>query len=206
MRDEKHRARLAANPFPESPWVRVTEEGIIIKAGYSDALHRMLRWVPRVEWVPQKRHWKVPLAGAELIRSVLPEISRFAEATHEESTEARASQDRQVAPELAPAKAESLVGAEPGGQQNATARDLFRDSARLLFGTDWQRDTARALGRDEATLACWLVGEAVREDDPWVLLQEMLDLMRQRAATITAAADALEAMLSGQTQGREHTP
>lgn len=202
MRDEEHRARPLANPFPESPWVRVTEEGIIIKAGYSDALHRMLRWVPRVEWVPQKRHWKVPLAGAELIRSVLPEISRLAEATHEESTEPGEHQDRQASPGLAHAKG----GAERGRQANRSTRDLFRDSARLLYGTNWQRDTARALGRDEASLACWLVGEAVREDDPRVLLQEMLDLMRQRAATLTAAADALEAALSGQRQGREHTP
>jgi len=205
MRDEEHRAKLAANPFPESPWVRVTEEGIIIKAGYSDALHRMLRWVPKVEWVPQKRHWQVPLAGAELIRSVLPEISRLAEATHEESIESRAGRDGYGSTGLAALKTQFSAGAEAEWQANASARELFRDSARLLYGTDWQRDTARALGRDEASLACWLVGEAVQEDDPLVLLQEMLALMRQRAATVTAAADELEALLYCEA-GKDQTP
>ncbi|QJD28663.1 hypothetical protein [Methylococcus geothermalis] len=48
-------------------------DGIIIRAGYSEALHRMPE-------VPEKRHGWEPLSGAELIRSVLPEISRLAEA------------------------------------------------------------------------------------------------------------------------------
>jgi hypothetical protein len=68
---------------------------------------------------------------------------------------------------------------------------LFRDCARLLYGSDWQRETARALGRDEAALACWLIGEGVVEAAPEQLIGEMLALMRRRTSDIAAAADAL---------------
>lgn len=187
--DDSVRAALAANPFPPNPWVQLSDDGIVIRAGYSETLQRMLRWVPKVKWVPEKRHWWVPLSGAELIRSVLPEISRLAEATHEEF-------GTPIAPtrETLPAeKGETPSGApsKPIFDPGASERDLFRNAARFLFGTDWQRDTARALGRDEATLACWLVGEKVVEDDPRVLLTEMLALMHRRAAAIGAAADQL---------------
>lgn len=190
MTDEDQlRAALTANPFPPNPWVQVGEDGIIIKASYSDTLHRMLRWIPKVQWIPEKRHWKVPLAGAELIRSVLPEISRLAEATYEEfnvtATRTPSASDREP-----PASSGSLFAKEMSEQ------DLFRNAARFLFGTDWQRDTARALGREEPALACWLVGEQVWEDDPLVLLNEMLSLMRQRAAAITTAADHLSAAIT----------
>lgn len=182
--DAQFRAALAANPFPSNPWVYAAEDGIIIKAGYSDTLHRMLRWVPKAQWIPERRHWKVPLAGAELIRSVLPEITRLAEATYED-----------VAACAPPAQAS---GAPPQLFGAAVSdRDLFRNAARFLFGTDWQRDTARALGRDEPALACWLVGEEVLEDDGQVLLKEMLELMRRRAAAITSAADQLAEALAG---------
>ena len=187
------RAALAANPFPQNPWVHVTDDGIIIKAGYSDTLHRMLRWVPKVQWIPEKRHWKVPLAGAELIRSVLPEITRLAEATHEDFGVPAASTVRESPADqhVDTSALSDSVSAKPLFDSGASERDLFRNAARFLFGTDWQRDTARALGRDEPALACWLVGERVVEDDPLVLLNEMLSLMRQRAAAITAAADQL---------------
>lgn len=188
MNDDDHiRAALAANPFPPNPWVQVTDDGIIIKAGYSDTLQRMLRWVPKVRWVPAKRQWEVPLSGAELIRSVLPEISRLAEATHEEFG----------APSLPPKEPAASPSAsdsdapKPLLDPNTSERDLFRNAARFLFGSDWQRDTARALGRDEHTLACWLVGETVLEDDPQVLLHEMLALMHRRSAAIASAADQL---------------
>lgn len=203
MIDENQaRAALAANPLPPNPWVQVTDDGIVIKAGYSDTLHRLLRWVPKVQWVPEKRHWKVPLAGAELIRSVLPEISRLAEATHEEF--------REPAP---PAQKEPPLDARADAPNpstgdsatrvfdpDASERDLFRNAARFLFGSDWQRDTARALGRDEPALACWLVGESVVEDHPQVLLNEMLALMRRRAAAITAAADQLAEAIARKKQ------
>lgn len=191
--EDQTRAVLAANPFPPNPWVQVTDDGIIIKAGYSDTLHRMLRWVPKVQWVPEKRHWKVPLAGAELIRSVLPEISRLAEATHEEFGVPASAPRKEAPPDeraaaISPPDGDST---QPILDPDAPERDLFRNAARFLFGSDWQRDTARALGRDEPALACWLVGDGVVEDDPQVLLSEMLALMHRRAAAITTAADRL---------------
>ncbi len=65
----------------------VTAQGIIIASGYSEALARLLRWVPKATWRPDKRAWLVPLAGADALRSVLPEITRLAEAANEESRE-----------------------------------------------------------------------------------------------------------------------
>lgn len=192
--EEQIRARLAANPFPANPWVQVTDDGIIIKAGYTDTLQRMLRWVPKVRWVPQKRHWHIPLAGAELIRSVLPEISRLAEATHEEWG-LPAERKQASTNETNPAPVENTA-VRTALDVDASERDLFRNAARFLYGTDWQRDTARALGRDEATLACWLVGDEVVEDEPLVLLNEMLALMHRRAAAITAAADQLASAIA----------
>lgn len=180
--EEQARAALAANPFPPSPWIQVTDDAIIIKAGYTDTLQRILRWVPKVRWCPDQRHWMVPLAGAELIRSVLPEISRLAEATHEAATAQPTANRAAATPTPIP-----TGPLDP----TASAADLFRTAARLLFGGDWQRDTARAMGRDEPALACWLVGDQVVEDDPQILLTELLALMRRRAADITTAADQL---------------
>jgi hypothetical protein len=172
--DEQRKAALAANPFPVNPWVTVQGDAIHIKAGYTDTLERMLRWVPKARWRADLRCWTVPLSGAELIRSVLPEISRLAEAMQEDAP--------------APSRDEPVQAESPA---DAQARALFRDAARRLFGSDWQRDTARALGRDEASLACWLVGQGVAEAPPEQLLAEMLNLMRQRTVDIAAAADAL---------------
>ncbi|WP_034411878.1 MULTISPECIES: hypothetical protein [Derxia] len=186
---EEARALLAANPFPPNPWIEITDDAILIKCGFTDTLERILRWVPKARWVSEKRHWTVPLTAAEMIRSVLPEVSRLAEATLEEDAALRRARARSLVEPQAPVTppAPRVAPAEL-----PTARDLFRDSARLLFGTDWQRDTARALGRDEPALACWLVGEQVVEADESALLGEMLDLMRRRAVEITAAADRFE--------------
>jgi hypothetical protein len=200
--DDQAREALAANPFPPNPWVQVNEDGIIIKAGYSDALQRMLRWVPKVEWSPQQRQWKIPLSGADLVRSILPEISRLAEATHEEFGLRGTTPERPT----------STMGRTAGSVDetsrpildlNATEQDLFRSAARLLYGTDWQRDTARALGRDEHSLACWLVGDGVLEDDPQILLAEMLALMHRRSAAIATAADQLAQAIDRRKSGRE---
>ena len=79
--------------------------------------------------------------------------------------------------------------------RDESARKLFRDNARLLFGSDWQRETARALKRDEAALAGWLIGQGVMEAPPAELLGEMLGLMRRRVVDIAAAADTLERQL-----------
>lgn len=172
--DEQARSLLAEHPFPANPWVKVTDDAILIRAGYNEAMQRMLRWVPKTRWRADLRCWSVPLSGAELVRSVLPEISRLAEAMQETPCPAQE-------PEPAPDTADD-VG----------ARTLFRDAARLLYGSDWQRETARALGREEAALARWLVGEAVAEAPPAQLLAEILVLMRRRATDIRIAADVLE--------------
>lgn len=169
---EHSRAALAADTFPANPWVQISDDAIIIKAGYSETLQRLLRWVPKAQWRADLRCWSVPLAGAELVRSVLPEISRLAEAMQE------------TPHVLSPDQTEVEAAA-------VSARAWFRDAARLLFGSDWQRETARALGRDEAALACWLAGEGVTEAAPDQLLAEMLALMRRRTMEIGNAADTL---------------
>jgi len=167
--DEKARAALAANPFPPSPFVQVTNDAIVIKSGFSEQLLQLLRWVPNVQWRPEKRCWTVPLSGAGAVRAVLPEILRLAELTQ-------------------PSGALEHVGADP--HEKPSAPDLFRKAARLVFGGDWQRDAARALNRDEAALARWLAGERDLED-PQTLLNDMVVLMRRRAADIAAEADRL---------------
>lgn len=177
--DDEARAALAAQPFPANRWVRVVDDAIVIQAGYSETLQRMLRWVPQARWRADLRCWHVPLAGAELVRSVLPEISRLAEAMEEDAVPQAATDEPRV---------DAPPSADP-------ARTWFRDAARLLYGSDWQRETARALGRDEAALACWLVGEGVAEAPPEQLLAEMLALMRRRAKAVLQAADRLEMRL-----------
>lgn len=179
LTEDEARARLLTHPLPANPWVYATDRAVIIKADYTDTIERMLRWVPKTRWSAKNRCWIVPLSGLELVRSVLPELSRLAEAM----------QETPVAPTAEPADA----GAE------ALARKWFADNARLLYGSDWQRETARALGREEAALARWVLGEGVMEAPPAVLLGEMLALMRRRAADIAAAADALEQRLAAAT-------
>jgi hypothetical protein len=182
---EDIQATLAQHPFPDNPWVKVTDAGVLIQAGYSETLQRMLRWVPGASWRSDLRAWLVPLAGMELVRSVLPEISRLAEAMQEERDPATA------APSFRPS-VPSPAGSPSGSQQS---RQWFRDAARLLYGSDWLRETANALGRDEAALACWLVGEGVAEAPEPVLLKDMLALMQRRADAIQrAAADLGQAL------------
>jgi hypothetical protein len=185
--DEKARAALAANPFPPSPWLEVTDDVIIIKCGFSEQLLQLLRWVPNVQWRPEKRYWTVPLRGAEAVRSILPEILRLSEATQDRK--AKSSADDAIGTNAA-----SPLLSAPDAVGNLPTPDLFKAAARLLFGTDWQRDTARALQRDEAALARWLAGDKDLEDAS-VLLKEMLDLMRRRADEIAKAAEHFAAAL-----------
>ncbi len=176
--DEKARAALLANPFPPSPWLHVTDEAIIIKCGFSEQLLQLLRWVPNVQWRPEKRYWSVPLRGAEAVRAILPEILRLSEATQERK-------DSPVAAEGA-GPPSPLATPEARGR-SCNARTLQGRGASAL-GTDWQRDTARALQRDEASLARWLAGDKDLEDAA-ALLADMRDLMRRRADEIAKAAN-----------------
>jgi phage shock protein A len=80
-----------------------------------------------------------------------------------------------------------------------SAEDLFKSAARLLFGSDWQREAARALGRDETALARFLLGERALEDGEQ-LYTDMLALMRRRAAEIAAMADRFEQTLAAERE------
>ena len=84
-------AREILGVTASTPYVTVTAQGIVIASGYSEALARLLRWVPKATWRTDKRAWVVPLAGADAVRSVLPEIIRLAEAAAEERHEERAA-------------------------------------------------------------------------------------------------------------------
>lgn len=181
LTDADARARLATHPLPDNPWVVATDHAILIKADYTDTIERLLRWAPRARWSARQRCWIVPLGSLELVRSILPELSRLAEAM-------------QPQPMAAEANGSGALPADAIAR-DAAARRLFRDHARCLYGSDWQRETARALGRDEAALAGWLIGQGVMEAPPEVLLAEMLALMRRRVTEIGAAADALERQL-----------
>lgn len=182
LTDEEALARLAIHPLPANPWVYATDRAIIIKAEYTDTIERLLRWVPKTRWSARHRCWIVPLSGLELVRSILPELSRLAEAM-------------QAQPMAAEVDGSTTLPLDAMASDE-TARQLFRDNARLLYGSDWQRETARALDRNEAALAGWLVGLGVIEAPPAVLLGEMLALMRRRVVDIAAAADMLERQLA----------
>lgn len=182
LTDEEALSRLAIHPLPANPWVYATDRAIIIKAEYTDTIERLLRWVPKTRWSARHRCWIVPLSGLELVRSILPELSRLAEAM-------------QAQPMAAEVDGSTTLPLDAMATDE-TARQLFRDNARLLYGSDWQRETARALDRNEAALASWLVGLGVIEAPPAVLLGEMLALMRRRVLDIAAAADTLERQLA----------
>jgi len=181
------RAALAANPFPPSPFIEIGEDSIIIKCGFSEQLLGLLRWIPNVQWRPEKRYWTVPLRSAESVRPILPEILRLSEATRDRKGKDAAQDTAPGGPLSEEATAKALSSPE-----------LFKAAARFLFGTDWQRDTARALQRDETSLARWLVGDTTLEDGE-KLFNDMQALMRQRAEEIAKAADHFAAALQDRT-------
>jgi hypothetical protein len=85
-----------------------------------------------------------------------------------------------------------------------SVEEMFKTVARLLFGSDWQREAARALGRDETVLARFLLGERAAEDGEQ-LYADMLALMRRRAAEIIEAADRFAATLAAEVEARRDT-
>lgn len=93
-------------------------------------------------------------------------------------------------------------GDTPGPAQPLSAEEMFKSAARLLFGSDWQREAARALGRDETVLARFLLGERASEDGEQ-LYADMLALMRRRAAEISEAADRFAATLAAQAEAEK---
>lgn len=166
---DESRDRLLTTPFPSSPWVEVAGDLIIIRAGYTDVLVRLLRWVPGARWHRGERRWTVPLAAAESVRSILPEILRLAELT---------------------ADGDTPCPRPPAPDSPADATDVFRDAARLMYGADWQGQIADALGRDEVPLARWLAGETQLESGA-ELLTELQSLLRRRAAQFLSKADRI---------------
>ncbi len=177
--EDEARAALAANPLPQTPWVTVEADGIAINTGFSEALMRLLRWVPQAKYRPDKRRWHVPFAGANAIRSVLPEITRLADAAQE-------LDETQVAERRA---ADAAIGDAP---HLSEAHQRLAEAARLLYGPEWTAPLARAAKLDPAFVAGWVNG-SVPIDANYGVFKDLVALMRQRAAEVEAAADGLEA-------------
>jgi hypothetical protein len=130
----------------ETPYVRVTADGILILSGYSEALARLLRWVPKANWRTDRRAWLVPLAGAGALRSVLPEINRLAEAAVEERHEERTHMlGGEWLPALAKAAGQAndgvaaLIGSAAAAERSAVEKlvaALRTEAARLSNAAD----------------------------------------------------------------------
>jgi hypothetical protein len=179
LTEEEARAALAANPLPQTPWVTVEADGIAINTGFSEALLRILRWVPQAKWRPDKRRWHVPFAGANAIRSVLPEITRLADAAQElDETQTAERRLSDAATSDVPHKSE--------------AHQRLAEAARLLYGAEWTAPLARAAKLDPAFVAGWING-SVPIDASYGVFQDIVVLLRERAAEVAAAAESLEA-------------
>ncbi len=186
LTEDEAREALLANPLPQTPWVTVESDGIAINTGFSEALMRLLRWVPKAEWRPAKRRWHVPFSGANAIRSVLPEITRLADAAQElddtQNAERRATQS-----EADPSHAGDLP-------QMNEAHQRLAEAARLLYGAEWTAPLAKEAKLDPAFVAGWVNG-SVPIDASYGVFEDLIGLMRQRAAKIFNAADGLESWL-----------
>ncbi len=179
--EEEARAALIANPLPQTPWVTVEADGIAINTGFSEALMRLLRWVPQAKYRPDKRRWHVPFAGANAIRSVLPEITRLADAAQE-------LDDTQVAERRA------TDAASGDGPHLSEAHERLAAAARLLYGPEWTAPFAREAKLDPAFVAGWVNG-SVPIDASYGAFKDLVALMRRHATEIESAADRLEAWL-----------
>jgi hypothetical protein len=187
LTEDEARAALEANPLPQTPWVTVEADGIAINTGYSEALLRILRWVPQAQWRPDKRRWHVPFAGANAIRSVLPEITRLADAAQELDDTQTA--ERRLTEE-----------AKGDGPHKSEAHKRLADAARLLYGAEWTAPLARAAQLDPAFVAGWVNG-SVPIDASYGVFLDLVGLLRQRAAEITATADELAAWHAASKNG-----
>ena len=142
---------------------------------------RLLRWVPQAKYRPDKRRWHVPFAGANAIRSVLPEITRLADAAQE-------LDDTQIAERRA-------IDAAGGDVPHLSeAHERLATAARLLYGSEWTAPFAREAKLDPAFVAGWVNG-SVPIDASYGAFKDLVALMRRHAAEIESAADGLEAWL-----------
>lgn len=170
---------LAANPYPETPLVEIGADGIMIKTGYSEALHRLLRWVPHAKFRSDRRIWLIPFSGAEAVRAVLPEIIRLAEAS-EDLNAAEARQRDRKASYLERAPIENLIAA-----------------AKLLYGEDWQNPLIKNL--DIAPeLMTGILADPAKLAAGDKLFSKLVRLMRSRAAELISEAETLEEVCSTQ--------
>lgn len=141
-----------------TPYVHVAADGILIAAGYSAALERLLRWVPNATWRPDRRALLVPLAGAAAVRSVLPEIQRLAEAAQEDVATAGRNKDD---PSLGQAWLPALAQATGHAHDDITAltqspENLDRDAVEKLIHV-LHGETAKLLALADR-LENWLKG------------------------------------------------
>ncbi|HYP57452.1 MAG TPA: hypothetical protein VEQ35_04115 [Beijerinckia sp.] len=169
--DENAREALKLNPFPPSTWVSVADDGIVISTGYSEALNRLLRWVPKAKWRPDRRCWLVPFSGAEAVRAVLPEINRLADATQE----------------LADVEERHRSGEKP-------PLDHLVEAAKLAFGENWQSGLAGVPGQSKKPLDWAESGAKLEPGD--AVFPELIRRMRRQAADLITGADRLEEWLA----------
>ncbi|WP_156898077.1 hypothetical protein [Methylocapsa acidiphila] len=155
------REALASNPFPPTPWVRIVDEGIVIATGYSEALNRLLRWMPKAKWRANKRSWLLPFSSAEALRAVLPEIARLADAAQELDEPA-------------------AIGSGVASTAARAAPDQWRthvlEAAELLHGPDWE--TALGAAPDalaESAIAVDLAAGLRRKADAFARAAERLE-------------------------------
>lgn len=172
--EQKAREALTSNPFPQTPWVKVTDEGVVIAAGYSEALQRLLRWVPKAKWRTSQRSWLIPFSGAEAVRAVLPEITRLAEAAQELDT-----------PETGPVRTRDMQ-ADPL-EANPLAR--LTEAALTLYGADWRAALAGEF--DGASVAEWLAGRRALDPADGIF-SALAARLRRQAEALNRAADRLE--------------
>jgi hypothetical protein len=167
--EQEAREAFDRNPFPDLPWIRIRDDGIAFATGYSEALHRLLRWVPKAEWRARERVWLVPFTGAQAVRAVLPEITRLADAARE--------LDEPTPPAAAP-----------------DLRAAFIEAATLLHGADWRAVMAAEHNDDRIT--DWIEGRSMPAlEDP--LLADLAARLRRKAVALIKAADRLEPGLAG---------
>lgn len=166
--EQDAREALALRPFPQTPWVKVADEGIIIVTGYSEALNRLLRWMPKAKWRANQRSWLVPFSSAEAVRAVLPEIIRLADAAQE--LDEPAARDGEAGP---------AIGAADRLETS------FAEAAKLLFGADWRTSLAREF--NDSSLAD---GRSPEPDNP--VFAEVVMRLRRKAQALEQAAVRLE--------------
>lgn len=186
LTEDQAREALAATPLPQTPWVTVESDGIAINTGFSEALSRILRWVPQAKWRPEKRRWHVPFAGANAIRAVLPEITRLADAAQE--LDETSTAERRLS--------EGRAGDVP---HKSEAHEKLSQAAKLLYGAEWTAPFARDAKLDPAFVAGWING-SVPIDASYGAFRDLVFLMRRRAAEIANTADHLETWLDAETR------